>query len=63
MKFTDLIVIILFICILAWGAEIYFSIPDVYWSYSQDKCIKIVFDGVESDCSQLPEKYRRIYIK
>lgn len=63
MKFTDFIWALLLIGMIIFGIESYFSTPVVYWSTSQDKCVKIIYDGVESDCSELPEKYERVWVK
>jgi len=41
----------------------YFSLPDVYWSYSKNKCVRVICNGVELGCSDLPEKYNRIMVK
>ena len=63
MKFTDLLWVLFIVGFMFWGVSGYFSIPVVYWSYSQDKCVKIVHDNVECDCSELPDKYERVWVK
>jgi len=41
--------------------------PKVLWSYTQDKCIKMIVieNGKEviKDCSDIPERYERIWVK
>ena len=63
MKFTDLIWILFIIGMVVFAVESYFSLPVVYWSYSTDECVKVIYDGYETDCSELPEKYERIWVK
>jgi hypothetical protein len=63
MKFTNVLWTLLILGLVLFCANSYFSVPDVYWSYSQDKCVKIVHDGINLDCSTLPETYRRIWVK
>lgn len=63
MKFTYLFWILLIIGFIIWGTESYFSTPVVYWSTSQNKCVKIIYDGIETDCSELPDKYERVWVK
>ena len=63
MKFTDFLWYILIIGFVIWGIESYFSIPVVHWSTSQDRCVKVVYDGIETDCNELPEKYERVWVK
>ena len=38
--------------------------PEVEISYSTKKCIRVVYmDGKITDCSKLPEKYDRVWVK
>ncbi len=56
------ITIMLFVAILA-AFNTYLDLPVVYWSYSDDKCVKVIIKGIECDCSELPNKYERIWVK
>jgi hypothetical protein len=67
MKLEDLIFIIVGMiavpfCILAFVN--YMNTPDVVYSYSTKKCIKVVYpDGKETSCEHLPERYNHIWGK
>lgn len=38
--------------------------PEVEISYSTKQCIRVVYmDGKITDCSKLPEKYDRVWVK
>lgn len=63
MKFTDFLWLMILIGMLIFGIESYFSFPVVYWSTSENRCVKVVHDGIETDCSELPEKYERVWVK
>lgn len=41
------------------------DIPVVYWSTSEDKCVKIRIYGKDCDCSELDsyKRYERIWVK
>lgn len=62
-KQDDYLWCLVLIFIVLMGAYSYFSIPDVYWSTSSDRCVKVMHDGIEMDCSNLPEKYNRVWVK
>lgn len=38
------------------------SLPIVYWSVSKDECVEVIGDE-NYDCSNLPKKYERIWVK
>ena len=42
---------------------IYEPLPIVYWSTSQDKCVKIIVGEEECSCENLPEKYEKVWVK
>lgn len=63
MKFKDFLWAMVFIGLLIFGIESYFSTPVVYWSTSQNKCVKVIHDGVEMGCDEIPEKYSRMWVK
>jgi hypothetical protein len=39
------------------------DVPVVFWSHSKDECVKIIIKGSECDCSVVPEKYTRVWVK
>lgn len=39
------------------------TLPIVYWSTSKNECVKVIIKGQDCDCSKLPEKYERIWVK
>lgn len=51
------------IAICFWSEYIWGNTPIVYWSTSQNKCVKVMYDGIEKDCSEMPEKYSRVWVK
>lgn len=64
MKISDIMWFLLVVLAAFVIIENHFSIPDVYWSTSKNECVKVVSDGgIESGCSDLPEKYHRIWVK
>lgn len=63
MKFTDFLIGLIMIGFLVFFIECYFSVPVVYWSTSQDKCVKVVYNGIESGCDKLPDRYERVWVK
>ena len=34
------------------------SVPDVYWSYTENKCVKMIIDGEPCDCDRQSELER-----
>lgn len=38
-------------------------LPVVHWSYFKNECVKVVVEGVDCDCSELPDKYEKIWVK
>ena len=62
MKFIDFILIMLMIlaCFLFLEAA---NTPVVYWSTSKNECVKIEVRGEDCGCSELPDKYERIWVK
>ena len=63
MKFSDFLWVLFFIGFLIWSVESYFSTPVVYWSTSSNECVKVMVDGVETNCDEMPEKYERVWVK
>ena len=63
MKFTDFLLGLLIMGLLIFGIESYFSTPVVYWSTSSNECVKVMYDGIETGCDKLPEKYSRVWVK
>jgi hypothetical protein len=63
MKLKDFLWILALIGMLIFSIQSYFSTPVVYWSTSQNKCVKVIHNGIEMDCSGLPEKYERVWVK
>lgn len=63
MKFTDFLWLLIFVLVIIYGIESYFSAPVVYWSTSSNECVKIIHDGVETGCSELPDGYIRRWVK
>jgi len=63
MKFSELLLAAIIIFFFLWAVRIYFDIPIVLWSASKNQCVKIMYDGEEIDCSELPERYERIWVK
>ena len=63
MHFKDFLWILVFIGLIVFGIESYFSTPVVYWSTSSNECVKVIYDGIETGCNELPEKYERIWVK
>ncbi len=56
------LIIILFLAILAWFNS-NLDIPVVYWSYSKNKCVKVVKKWIDCPCDKLNYKYERILVK
>lgn len=47
-----------------WAFIQYTDTPEVHFSYSEQKCVRVVYpDGKITDCSVLPDKYEHIWIK
>lgn len=63
MKISDFIWMVVLTLLVGYGLYSYFSTPVVYWSHSQNKCVRVIQDGVEYDCSNLPDKYERVWVK
>lgn len=38
-------------------------VPVVYWSTSKNECVRIEIKGEVFDCSDMPEKYERVWVK
>ena len=56
------IIIILALCTVALCKAL--NTPEVEISYSTKQCIRVVYmDGTITDCSKLPEKYDRVWVK
>lgn len=60
---------IIFFCLVAYIVSILCIIvvfedkPIVYWSTSEDRCIKIVVKNEEFDCSKMPKNYEIVWVK
>jgi len=63
MKFSGLFWIVAIIILIIYGINAWIDIPQVHWSTSKNECVKVIYDGIEWDCSELPEKYERIWVK
>jgi len=72
MKTLFIRLILLVICSIIIGyflSRIAGSIPVVYWSVSKNECVKVVVfdlnkkDWVEKDCSTIPKKYEKVWVK
>ena len=56
------IIIILALCTVALCKAL--NTPEVEISYSTKQCVRVVYmDGTITDCSKLPEKYDRVWVK
>ena len=58
------IIAIIFITGCFWLAiEQWAKTPVVYISTRTGKCVKVITDGVECSCENIPSKYEKIYVK
>ena len=56
------IIIILALCTVALCKAL--NTPEVEISYSTKRCVRVVYmDGTITDCSVLPKKYDRVWVK
>lgn len=56
------VIIILALCTVALCKAL--NTPEVEISYSTKQCVRVVYmDGTITDCSKLPEKYDRVWVK
>ena len=56
------IIIILALCTVALCKAL--NTPEVEISYSTKQCVRFVYmDGTITDCSKLPKKYDRVWVK
>ncbi len=39
----------------------WFSTPIVYWSVSEDRCVKV--EGCDCTCDNFPEKYEKVWVE
>ena len=39
------------------------SLPEVHWSHTQDRCVKVLSMDDDHTCDNLPEKYTRIWVQ
>ncbi len=62
-NFRDFFWFVFLAGIIMFIIEYSFALPDVYWSESENRCVKVMYDGVESDCSELPEQYNRVWVR
>lgn len=65
-KVWFVVIIVVALIVSVWMmTDAYFSIPDVYTSYSSGECVKIMIDGTELSCKHLPEfsRYNNIWVK
>ena len=51
-------------CLLL-AVDYYLSLPIVYWSTSEDKCIKVIIDDQICDCEILEDitKYEKVWVE
>lgn len=48
--------------VLIWAFIIATDTPDVIYSYSSKKCVKVIYpDGTEGDCANLPRKFNHVW--
>jgi len=38
-------------------------LPDVMWSYTKDECVAVYYEDEKCDCSDLPDRYNRIWVQ
>lgn len=38
-------------------------LPIVYYSHTKQECVKILIEGIEYDCSEIPARYERIWVE
>ncbi len=57
-----LIVVSLFVFI-AYAMAFATTLPDVYYSYSTDECVKVVNYGTEYTCDNLPNKFIHVWVE
>lgn len=61
--------IFVFICLMAigggmlWAVATAVSLPDVYFSYSTNECVKVVNYGTEYSCENLPKRFYHIWVE
>ena len=56
------IIIILALCTVALCKAL--NTPEVEISYSTKRCVRVVYmDGTITDCSVLPKKYNKVWVK
>ena len=55
-----LICIVVFIVI---SVHVWFSTPVAYFSSTTGRCVEVIIKGEKCPCSELPEKYERIYVR
>ena len=39
------------------------TMPDVYFSYSTNECVKVINYGKDYTCENLPEKFNHIWVQ
>jgi hypothetical protein len=58
--------VIAFIIIMGtiiWTMMAWSKTPVVYVSYSTGECVKVILDGEQCDCSNIPDSYERVWVK
>ena len=56
-------VMFVFYCLGTIVREIVKPLPDVMWSYTKDECVAVYYEDEKCDCSDLPDKYNRIWVQ
>lgn len=49
--------------LLIFGTKSYFSVPVVHWSTATGDCVRVIHDGIELDCSNMPDEYERVWVE
>lgn len=39
------------------------TMPDVYFSYSTNECVKVINYGTDYTCENLPEKFNHVWVQ
>jgi len=58
-----LVTILCLLTIIYWVSVVLRPLPDVMWSYTKDECVAIYYEDEKCDCSDLPDKYNRIWVQ
>lgn len=55
-----IIAVVLFVFLLLTIRD-YISLPEVHYSFQTKECVKVIKDGKERDCTEIPEKYKHVW--